>query len=212
MLESISDFLIQLMEQTGLVGIFLATVVESFFAPIPSEIVLFTAGFYASNLGSFPTLVLIAIVAAFGNFVGTLPFYLVSKYSSEKYLPRFLNRWGAYLLISNRDLERSQKFFDKKGGVTVFFARLIPGIRSLIAFPAGLSKMNFFKYFAFTMAGSFLWNIILGSIGFWAFERKEVFFEIFEPISNIILVGIIALAMLYMARVVYNIRKIRAVR
>lgn len=212
MLESISDFLIQLMEQTGLVGIFLATVVESFFAPVPSEIVLFTAGFYASNLGSFPTLVLIAIVAAFGNFVGTLPFYLVSKYSSEKYLPRFLNRWGAYLLISNRDLERSQKFFDKKGGVTVFFARLIPGIRSLIAFPAGLSKMNFFKYFAFTMAGSFLWNIILGSIGFWAFERKEVFFEIFEPISNIILVGIIALAMLYMARVVYNIRKIRAVR
>lgn len=212
MLESISDFLIQLMEQTGLVGIFLATVVESFFAPVPSEIVLFTAGFYASNLGSFPTLVLIAIVAAFGNFVGTLPFYLVSKYSSEKYLPRFLNRWGAYLLISNRDLERSQKFFDKKGGVTVFFARLIPGIRSLIAFPAGLSKMNFFKYFAFTMAGSFLWNIILGSIGFWAFERKEVFFEIFEPISNIILIGIVVLAILYMARVVYNIRKIRALR
>lgn len=212
MLESISDFLIQLMEQTGLVGIFLATVVESFFAPVPSEIVLFTAGFYASNLGSFPTLVLIAIVAAFGNFVGTLPFYLVSKYSSEKYLPWFLNRWGAYLLISNRDLERSQKFFDKKGGVTVFFARLIPGIRSLIAFPAGLSKMNFFKYFAFTMAGSFLWNIILGSIGFWAFERKEVFFEIFEPISNIILVGIIIFAILYIARVVYNIRKIRAVR
>lgn len=212
MLESISEILIQLMDQTGLLGIFVATVVESFFAPIPSEIVLFTAGFYASNLGSFPTLILIAIIAALGNFVGTLPFYLVSKYSSEKYLPRFLNRWGAYLLISNKDLERSKRFFDKKGGVTVFFARLIPGIRSLIAFPAGLSKMNFFKYFAFTMAGSFLWNIILGSIGFWAFEKKEVFFEIFEPISNIILIGIVVLAILYMARVVYNIRKIRALR
>jgi len=212
MLRQISEFLVLLLEQSGYLGIFMATVVESFFAPIPSEIVLFTAGYYANSTGGIVVLITMCAVASFGNYVGTLPFYLLSKYGAEKYLPRFLDKWGPYLLISRKDLEKAEKFFERKGSTTVFLARLIPGVRSLIAFPAGLSKMNFIRYTLFTLLGSFVWNLILGSVGFWAFDQKEKFFEILDPISYFI-IGIIAVGIvLYCLKVFYNIRRLRAMK
>jgi membrane protein DedA with SNARE-associated domain len=209
MLREISEFLVMLLEQTGLIGVFVATVIESFFAPIPSEIVLFTAGYYANGNGGIPMLLILCFVASLGNFVGTLPFYLIAKYSSEKYLPRFIKKWGPYLLISQEDLKKSEDFFSKRGSITVFLARLIPGARSLIAFPAGLAKMNMVKYTLFTLAGSFIWNLILGAIGFWAFDRKEEFFEVLDPISNIIIVVLGIAVLIYATKIVLNIRRLR---
>lgn len=209
MLSQISELLVQLLDKIGLAGIFLATVIESFFAPIPSEIVLFTAGYYASGNGGIPMLILFCVVASFGNFVGTLPFYLLSYYGSENYLPKFLDKWGPYLLISNDGLKKTQKYFDKHGSATVFFARLIPGVRSLIAFPAGLAKMSLSKYTLFTLLGSFFWNLILGSIGFWAYDRREEIFRILDPLSNIILLALIVLAIAYVVKVVLNVKKIK---
>lgn len=209
MLSQISEILVQFLDKVGVVGIFFATVIESFFAPIPSEIVLFTAGYYASGHGGIPMLIIFCVVASFGNYIGTLPFYLISYYSSEKYLPRFLDKFGAYLLISNKDLEKTQKYFDQRGGITVFFARLIPGVRSLIAFPAGLAKMNFYKYTIFTLLGSFVWNLFLGAIGYWAFDQKEIFFEIFDPISNLVLLAVGIGILIYVIKVVLNVRKIK---
>ena len=209
MLSQISEFLVQLLDKVGLMGVFFATVIESFFAPIPSEIVLFTAGYYASGNGGVPMLILFCAVASFGNFVGTLPFYLLSYYGSEKYLPKFLDKWGPYLLISNEDLKKTQKYFDKRGSSTVFFARLIPGVRSLIAFPAGLAKMNLSRYTLFTLLGSFCWNLFLGGIGFWAFDQREIFFKVLDPISNLIIAGLIVIAILYVVKVVLNVRKLK---
>lgn len=209
MLREISEFLVRLLESTGLFGLFFATVIESFFAPIPSEIVLFTAGYFANDNGGFPMLLLLCVVASLGNFVGTLPFYLLSRFGSEKYLPRFINKWGPYLLISNEDLAKSQKFFEKRGSITVFFARLIPGVRSLIAFPAGLSKMNTTKYTFYTLLGSFLWNLLLGGIGFWAFDRKEEFFAILDPVSNIIIALIAIVLVVYVIKIILNVRSLK---
>lgn len=209
MLRDISEFLVQLLDQTGLFGIFFATVVESFFAPIPSEIVLFTGGYYANGNGGIPMLFVLCFVAALGNFAGTLPFYILTRFGSEKYLPRFINKFGPYLLISNEDLLKAQKYFEKRGSITVFLARLVPGIRSLIAFPAGLSKMNFAKYTFFTLLGSFLWNLLLGGIGYWAFDRKEEFFAVLEPISDIVLALVVLATVIYMIRIALNIRKLK---
>jgi membrane protein DedA with SNARE-associated domain len=212
MLQKISELLIELLDKTGILGVFFATFIESFFAPIPSEIVLLTAGFYASSSGGISTLLLLCIVASFGNFFGTLPFYMISRFGSEKYLPAFLKKFGPYLLLSEKDLKKTEKFFEKRGSITVFVARLIPGIRSLIAFPAGLAKMHFWKYTLFTLSGSFMWNLLLSSIGYWGYENKETFFQILEPISNIILGLLVFVALAYIIRVIYNIKKLRAVR
>lgn len=210
MLAQITDWLMALIATTGVFGIFIATAVESFFPPIPSEIVLFSAGFYARSQESIPLLIILCVVAALGNFAGTLPFYLVSRFSAENWLPKFLRKFGAYLLISESDLKRTEKFFDKRGAVTVFFARLVPGIRSLIAFPAGLAKMHFGSYTFFTLLGSLSWNLLLGGIGYWAYGYKDQVLAVLEPISTIILAIAIIVVVLYVLRVIYQVRKIRS--
>lgn len=209
MLQQIADVLLGLLDSIGYLGIFIATVIESFFAPIPSEIILVTAGFYAQAQGSFIQVILISIIAAFGAFIGTLPFYLISRYSADNLLPRFLKRWGVFLLITPNDLEKAQLLFEKRGSIIVFLSRLVPGIRSLVAFPAGASKMNFTKYFIYTIAGSFCWNVFLTTIGFVAYQNKDAIFAIMKPIENFIVYALIALVLLYIFRVIYQIRKLR---
>lgn len=197
------------MDQVGYFGVFLATVIESFFPPIPSEIVLFTAGFYANSHGGLWELTFMALVAAFGNFVGTLPFYLVARYSANDLLPKLLDRWGAYLLITRADLENSQKYFHNRGAITVILARMVPGIRSLIAFPAGFSKMPFLQYTFYTMIGSFAWNIFMGGVGYWVFDYKDQVLAVLDPLSNFILIAVVLAAIAYALRVAWQIHKLR---
>lgn len=200
------------MDQVGYLGIFLATVIESFFPPIPSEIVLFSGGFYANGHGGLTALLFMALVAAAGNFVGTLPFYLVARYSANDLLPKLLNRWGAYLLISQADLEKAEKYFHKRGAITVIIARMIPGIRSLVAFPAGFSKMPFLQYTIYTMIGSFAWNLFMGGIGYWAFDYKDQVLAVLDPVSNVILVLFVFAVAAYSLRVLWQIHALKQVQ
>lgn len=201
MLEQIADFLVVLIEKIGLLGIFFATAIESFFPPIPSEIVLISAGFYAQANGGLGVLCVLCICAALGNFAGTLPFYLISFLGSKRLLPSIVNRYGKFLLISMDQINKVEKLFAKRGTIIVFTSRLIPGIRSLVAFPAGLAKMNFAKYTAFTLAGSFIWNLIISGIGFLAYEKREDFFRILKPFENVVLISIAAIILLYFSAI-----------
>jgi membrane protein DedA with SNARE-associated domain len=212
MLEQIATALEQLVLQTGYIGIFIATVVESFFAPIPSEIILVSAGYASKSSGGLPTLVIMCIFAALGNYVGTLPFYLISRMGAKSFLPKFIDRWGPFLLISNKDLEKAEKLFHQRGRSMVFFARLIPGIRSLIAFPAGVSKMPILSYTIFTLLGSLSWNLFLGGIGFFAYDAKDQIFALLAPVEKIILALIIIVVVLYSGNVIYQIRKMLIAR
>lgn len=209
-MESIANFLLQLMNQVGLLGLFLGMILESFFAPIPSEVLLLTAGFYAKSNGSVSDLIIISIVAALGNFVGTLPFYLISRFSRDKLLPQFVKRWGVFLLISEKEIEKAEKLFQKRGAIMIFVARLIPGIRSLIAFPAGLSKMNFGIYTLFTLLGSFIWDLVLSSIGFFAYDFKDQIFAIMKPIENLVIISLIIGGLIYVYKVIMQIRRLKS--
>lgn len=207
MLEEITNWLLQLLDSIGLLGVFFATAIESFFAPIPSEIILVTAGLYAKAEGGGVTLVILSVVAALGSFVGTLPFYLISRFGVNTFLPKFLDRWGKYLLISNADLEKANLLFKKRGPLMVFVSRLIPGVRSLIAFPAGAAKMNFLNYTFFTLLGSFCWNIFLSGIGFLAYDYKDQIFQLLKPVENLVLIILVVLFLVYLYKVVEEVRK-----
>jgi membrane protein DedA with SNARE-associated domain len=209
MLTQITNYLLTLMDTLGPLGVFLATVLESFFPPIPSEIILLTAGFYANSNGGIPMLLWLCFVAALGNFVGTLPFYLVSRFGAETYLPKFVKRFGPYLLIDEAGLEKARKFFARRGAITVFVARMVPTVRSLIAFPAGLAKMPMLSYAVFTLMGSFCWNLLLASIGFWAYGHKKFFLSILDPLSNLILLLLAVGVVFYVGLVIFQIRKLR---
>lgn len=205
MLENITLWLIGLLDSMGYLGIFFAAAIESFFAPIPSEIILFTAGLYARANGGMIELLLISFVAALGSFLGTLPFYLIARFSANKLLPKFLDRWGAILLITEKDLRRTEGFFSKYGSWAVFIFRLLPVGRSLISLPAGVAKMNFLLYTVFTIAGSFSWNLILVAIGFWAYDYKDQVFSFLKPVEAILTILILLIALVYISMVVGRI-------
>lgn len=209
MLQQITAILIQLVEQTGYVGVFIATMLESFFAPIPSEIVLPTVGLAAKQGGSFTIVIIASIVASLGNYVGTLPFYCISRIGSKTLLPRLINKYGAFILISMEDVQKAEQLFARRGRLMVFVSRLIPGIRSLIAFPAGISKMNFGEYTIFTLLGSFIWNLILISVGFLAYDYMDQVFAILKPVESLVILLIIAVVTLYVYKVVRRVIELR---
>lgn len=209
MLEQIANVLTQLVQQTGYIGIFLATMLESFFAPIPSEVILPTVGLAAKETGLFSTVLIASVVAALGNYVGTLPFYYISRIGADSLLPRLINKYGAFILISMDDIRKAEQLFAQRGRSMVFFSRLIPGIRSLIAFPAGISKMHFGTYTLFTLLGSFIWNFILITVGFVAYDHMDQIFALLKPVETLVIIIILVAIAIYLYKVTRKILELR---
>lgn len=209
MLSQITAVLIDLVQQVGYLGVFLATMLESFFAPIPSEVVLPTVGLAAKEAGSFTVVIIASVVAALGNYIGTLPFYYVSRVGADSLLPRLINKYGAFLLVSMDDVKKAEQLFARRGKQMVFLSRLVPAVRSLIAFPAGISKMPWAEYTVFTLLGSFIWNLLLISLGFVAYDYKEQVFAILKPVETLVLILIVVLVLLYCYKVAKRIWELR---
>lgn len=190
MLKEILIVLGLLVEQIGPIGIGIATFIESLIAPIPSEVILVFAG---TNLNNWETVLIFTIAATIGSYFGTLPFYLIS-YKSKKLIYKLIDRYGKFFFISIKDVERVENKFISKGKLIVFTGRLIPGIRSLISIPAGISKMNIIEYSIYTLIGSFSWNLLLISGGFLLKDEYKLmlnYLDLYEKATYIILVLII---------------------
>lgn len=132
--------------------------------PIPSELVLLLSGFNSST-GSF-TLLGAIIATTIGSLVGASVLYSAGYLFTEERLEQLISRYGKYLGISLKDFQKTISWFERHGSALVFFGRLIPIIRSLVSIPAGLVKMNYFKFLFFTTLGSGIWNTLWISIGF----------------------------------------------
>jgi membrane protein DedA with SNARE-associated domain len=209
MLELVTDLLVNLIESIGFIGVFIASVIESFFPPLPSEIILFTAGLHAKESNSLLLLILYSLSGAVGNIVGTLPYYLIAKKGAGSFLPKFIEKYGAFLLISNKDLARTEKFFSKRGELTVLLAKLIPGIRSYIAFPAGVAQLLLSKYLIYSLLGSMIWNLVLSGAGFFAYDRKDEIFGILEPLESLMILILVITIVIYLINILIQFYKAR---
>ena len=143
MIQSIIDWLVNAISTIGYPGVFISVFLESFFAPIPSEIILPFSGFVAST-GKMD-LIFVIVIATVAAYLGSLPFYFIGKWG-EKPVINFINKYGKYLFIQQKDVDKVFGAFDKYGKGVVFFGRLIPMIRTLISFPAGVAKMKFARF------------------------------------------------------------------
>ena len=182
MINSIIEWLVNLISSVGYWGVGLAMFIESFFAPIPSEIILPFSGFVASK-GNLNILIVI-IVATIAAYFGSLPFYFIGKLGEEKVLS-FLKRFGKYLFISDKDLKKGIEVFEKFGNRFVLLGRLIPIIRTVISFPAGVSKMNFGIFSLYTIIGTAIWSTILSLAGFFLgskWENVSIFVARYEKV------------------------------
>lgn len=200
MIQSIIDWLVNTITVLGYPGVFISVFVESFFAPIPSELILPFSGFVAST-GEM-NIFLVIIIATLGAYLGSLPFYFIGKWG-EKPLLNFLKKYGKYLFIEQADVDWAFGLFDKYGKGVVFVGRVIPIVRTLISFPAGVARMPFVLFTVYTLMGSLLWNILLSYTGYILGDNWAVVGGWVSKYENVILVAGVILVVGYIGRGVY---------
>ncbi|GIK39732.1 MAG: DedA family protein [Chloroflexota bacterium] len=162
-LEQIHLWLEQMIITLGYTGIIVAMFLESLFPPIPSELLMPFAGFLASQGHlSFSGIVLAGTA---GSLLGALTLYYLGQYVGEPLIRTFIRRYGHYLFMAERDLNRSLDFFERYSESIVFLGRFIPLVRSLISVPAGMNRMPLGRFVFFTALGSGLWNGLMSYIG-----------------------------------------------
>jgi membrane protein DedA with SNARE-associated domain len=182
---------------TSYPGIFLLMVLESMVFPIPSEAVMPFAGFQIVE-GQF-TFTGVIIASTLGSIVGSLASYAMGFYGGKPFIKRF----GKFLLLDTHDLEITERFFAKRGEITIFISRFIPVIRHMISIPAGLGKMNIWKFIIYTLLGAAMWNSFLTYVGIKLKENWEKVMT-YSHIIDIVVVGVLGLAFLYYAYKIYT--------
>ncbi|HRY22413.1 MAG TPA: DedA family protein [Candidatus Dojkabacteria bacterium] len=184
MINSLVDWLVQAIDSFGYLGVLIAVFLESFTAVIPSQIVLPFSGFVASQ-GSL-NIVLVIITVTIGAYLGTLPFYFIGRWGDD-FVGKFLTKYGKYIFLSNEDLEKGYKAFEKYGGGIVLFGRLIPLIRSVISFPAGVARMKFSVFSLYTVVGSLIFATVSCLAGYFMGENWPVVSSYIDQYENIVL-------------------------
>jgi len=168
----------------GYAGIVVLMFTENIFPPIPSEFIIPLAGFMVSR-GEF-TFVGVVIAGTFGSVLGSLPFYYIGRKIEEKRLRKWTKKYGRWMAMSEKDLDRAKHWFKKYGGWTVFFCRLIPGIRSLISLPAGIENMNLISFLLWSTAGMALWTTILTTAGYLLRSNFEKVEDYLDPVAYVV--------------------------
>ncbi|MBD3363319.1 hypothetical protein GF362_06400 [Candidatus Dojkabacteria bacterium] len=200
MIETIVTWLQDLIKLIGPLGIGLATCIESFFAPIPSEPLLLGAG---TTIETTPMLIIYITAATLGSYIGTLPFYLIGS-KSRKFVYKFFGKYGKYLFVKVEEIKSVEKKFKEKGKVFIFTGRLIPIVRSLISIPAGISKVDFKTYTFYTLLGSAIWNTLLISGGYLFKDQCTKIIQILDQYDKLVIILFIIFTILYLGRYIYK--------
>ena len=181
----ISKWALDIIDSTGYLGIFVLSALESAAIPIPSEVVVPFSGFLAAGGGL--SLFGVILVATVANLVGSIILFLIGK-SGGRWI---LERYGKYVLIHKRDMDKGDLWFAKYGSKAVFWSRMLPVVRTFISLPAGISGMKFFKCCSRTFWGSLPWNAGLAFIGYKTGENWNMLHDYFRSASVVILTLII---------------------
>lgn len=190
------NWLIPLLENHGLLIVFLTMMAESACIPIPSEIVVPYGGFLAAQ--GHAQLWAVIVVACAANLAGSIIAYVVGRYGGRAL---FL-KYGRYVLVSPHHLDKADAWFARRGEVTVFFTRMMPGVRTFISLPAGIARMNVGKFLLYSLLGSIPWNIGLAYLGYGAgkaagddaWETLQAQFSRYNHIFYIVL-GVVVVAL-----------------
>jgi membrane protein DedA with SNARE-associated domain len=193
-LEFLASFVISVISTMGLPGIVLLMAIESACIPLPSEVIMPFSG-YLVFLGKY-SLWSVGLAGAFGCVVGSVPAYYLGMYGGRP----LIEKYGKYILISRHDLDMADRWFERHGEATVFFARLLPVIRTFIAFPAGVSRMEMKRFILYTFTGSLPWCLGLAYVGMVMGEKWPILREYFHKFDLLIGAVIVAAIVWYVRR------------
>lgn len=158
-IEILSYFIVATISTLGYGGVALLMAIESACIPLPSEIIMPFAG-YLVYKGQF-NLWAVGVAGAFGCVVGSWVAYYVGLYGGRP----LIEKYGRYVLLSRHDIDLADRWFARYGEVIVFASRLLPVVRTFIAFPAGIARMNMTRFTLYTFLGSLPWCIGLAYVG-----------------------------------------------
>ncbi len=209
MIEKIVVFLtgliISIISTSGYFGVFLLMGAESALIPIPSEITMPFAGYLATT-GKF-NIYLLILVGALANLFGSILAYWLGYWGEDHFIRQLIKKYGKYLLITEHEYERSENWFRKYGEKITFFSRLLPVVRTFISLPAGVAKMNFFRFSVLTFMGSLLWSGLLAYVGFVLGKNWNSLHGYYQKFEYVIVFAILAAGIYYVIHKVQKLRK-----
>jgi len=187
MLEWITDTI----NYMGYLGIAVLMFVENLFPPIPSELIMPLAGFTARANPEKLNITGVFFAGLIGSVLGALVWYYPGRFLGEERLKAWADRYGKWLAISSKDITKAKRWFDRQGNKAVLLGRLVPGIRTLISVPAGISNMHLLPFLFYTTLGSAAWVGLLTYSGYILGSQYELVDKYLAPVSKIVLGGLV---------------------
>lgn len=191
-------WILDVVNQFGYFGIALLIAVENIFPPIPSEVILTFGGFLTTQ--SSLQILWVIVSATVGSVLGAVVLYLVGRFLNRDRLERWVDgRLGKILRLKKEDIKKAERWFDRRGKLTVFFCRFIPVVRSLISIPAGMAKMPVGIFLVLTTFGTAIWNVVLVLLGAWAGSSWETIVGYIDRYSTVVVVLLIVAVVVFCA-------------
>jgi membrane protein DedA with SNARE-associated domain len=193
-LERIVDWIIHTVDQWGYGGLVIMMAVESTILPFPSEVALIPAGYLASQGRMDPFFAILS--GALGSLIGASLNYAVSMRLGRP----LVERLGRYVFVTPDKLDAADRYFARHGEITTFIGRLIPGIRHFISIPAGVARMSYARFAAYTTLGAGLWSAVLVGIGYWVGNNEALWRPMLHKATLWLFGGMVVLVAIYVWR------------
>ena len=184
------DWISGIIDQSSYFGLIFLTFLENVFPPIPSELIMPLGG----NLVKQGQLnfILVVLSGTIGATLGSLPLYYAGRAYGEKRLKQWADKYGIWLGVDGKDIAKSKKWFVQHQILSVFWCRMVPGVRSIIAIPAGLNGVPILPFLGLTFAGCFVWTLFLTTLGYFLGGAFMAVDRFLGPVSYVVVGGIIA--------------------
>ncbi|MBU0725277.1 MAG: DedA family protein [Alphaproteobacteria bacterium] len=185
------DWISDIVAGSGYPGIVFLMFVENIFPPIPSELIMPLAGFAAAK-GNL-SLAGVVMAGTLGSVLGALPWYYAGRAWGLGRFKQLAGRHGRWLTMGPEDVEQANAWFDRHRGRSVLLGRLMPTVRTLISVPAGIARMSMPAFLLFTALGTAVWTAVLAFAGYLLQGSYEKVAAIIDPLSLVVMAGIIGL-------------------
>jgi membrane protein DedA with SNARE-associated domain len=190
----LAGWIIGVISTLGYGGVVLLMAIESACIPLPSEIIMPFSGYLVFK-GEM-TLWGVALAGAIGCVVGSIPAYYLGMYGGRP----LVEKYGKWVLISHHDLQIADRWFEKHGEIIIFIGRLLPAVRTFIAFPAGIARMHMGKFILYTFTGSLIWCWLLAYAGMKLGENWESLEVYFHEFHYVIVFAAVVFMLWYIRR------------
>ena len=192
LLAAIAEWVTSAVDFFGYVGIFVLVVLGNLHLPVPTQLTLPLAGFLVGQ-GRF-TFLSVMVWSSAAAIVVSLIFYYVGAWVGEESLRRFVGRYGRFVFVGEKDLDKAGEVFERHGGKAIFFGHLVPGVGAFISIPAGLRQMSIMgRFMVYTILGSIVWNGVHVIAGWVLGENWEVVKQ-YATIIEFVVLGAVVVA------------------